>query len=46
LVAGYRDRSAIEFEVFGGWFMPGPAFGPHRGDSLYGMFEVKYNMGP
>lgn len=46
IVAGYRDRSAVEFEFFGGWFMPGPAFGPHRTDSIYGMFKLKYNLRP
>lgn len=46
LVAGYRDRTAVEFEFFGGWFMPGPAFGPFRADSVYGMFKLKYNLRP
>ncbi len=46
LVAGYRDRTAMEFEFFGGWFMPGPAFGPYRTDSVYGMFKLKYNLRP
>lgn len=46
LVAGYRDRTAVEFEFFGGWFMPGPAFGPRRADSVYGMFKLKYNLRP
>ncbi|MCC6914584.1 MAG: alginate export family protein [Rhodospirillaceae bacterium] len=46
LVAGYRDRTAVEMEFFGGWFMPGPAFGAHRTDSIYGMFKLKYNLRP
>ncbi|MCA0201911.1 MAG: alginate export family protein [Proteobacteria bacterium] len=46
LVAGYRDRTAVELEFFGGWFMPGPAFGAHRTDSVYGMFKLKYNLSP
>ena len=46
LVVGYRDRTAVEFEFFGGWFMPGPAFGPYRGDNVYGMFKLKYNVSP
>jgi len=46
LVAGYRDRTAVEFEFFGGWFMPGPAFGPNRTDSVYAMVKMKYNLRP
>ncbi len=46
LVVGYRDRTAVEFEFFGGWFMPGPAFGAHRTDSVYGMLKLKYNLSP
>lgn len=46
IAAGYRDRSAVELEFFGGWFMPGPAFGPYRTDSLYGMVKLKYNLSP
>lgn len=46
LVAGYRNRSAVEFEVFVGYFAPGAAFAPFRSDSFYGMFKFKYNFQP
>lgn len=46
LIGGYRDRSAVEFEFFGGWFMPGPAFGANRTDSVYAMVKMKYNLNP
>ncbi len=43
---GNRDRQGLEIEFYGGFFMPGPAFGITRTNAIYGQVKLKYNFEP